>query len=74
MLSKNMKEIAYSTFSHCSSLQRVALPNGINVIKDYAFAHCQLLEEIRIPITVKSVERNAFANCNHKLNIIYERK
>ena len=39
------------------------VPNGIQIIGQYAFAGCKFLSSVTIPNSVTSIGKNAFANC-----------
>ena len=60
--------IGEDAFSYCHSLQSVAIPDSVKVIKDFAFYDCPSLFELSIPDNVQSIASTAFADIP---NIIY---
>ena len=56
----NSLEIGANTFSGCSVLTSVVLPNGVTKIGEYAFQNCSKLAEITIPQTVNYIGGGAF--------------
>ena len=55
--------IGESTFSSCSSLQSITIPESVTSIGNYAFADCPSLQNITIPSGVTSIGSDAFSNC-----------
>jgi hypothetical protein len=55
--------IMRGTFSHCSRLATVELPEGLETIGDSCFTGCASLTHINIPSTVKVIGDNAFWLC-----------
>ena len=51
------------TFSSCTSLTSIEIPNSITSIGDYAFYNCTSLTSIVIPSSVTSIGREGFSNC-----------
>ena len=43
-----MRSLTPRVFANCTSLESVALPEGLVVIPDRAFSRCTALEEIRV--------------------------
>lgn len=60
-----LKFIGSRAFSECTSLENIALPNGVEHIGAHAFDFCTSLETIIIPEGVKIIEDYAFANCRN---------
>ncbi len=54
----------YGTFSDCSGLTSVTIPNTVTTIGDYAFQSCSGLTSITIPNSVTSIGDYAFWNCS----------
>jgi len=65
-----MSKIDSGTFSQCSSLRKIALPEGLASIEGSTFWKCVSLQEIYIPATVKTVGGSAFYACK-SLNKVY---
>ena len=56
-------ELGNFTFSKCTRLRRIELPDGLTTIGKGAFDACFNLQYINIPETVTSIKEQAFANC-----------
>ena len=52
-----------STFSGCTSLARVTLPDSLIYVSDYAFSGCSSLNSLTLPDGVSTIGRRAFYNC-----------
>ena len=57
------------TFSHCSSLESISIPNSINGIGVSAFYGCHSLESLIIPSSVKTIGDCAFSGCYSLKNV-----
>lgn len=55
--------IAYAAFMNCGELERITLPDSINIINDYAFYNCKKLESIKIPLGVTEINEYVFGFC-----------
>lgn len=55
-----------------SGIEAIALPNGVNTIKEGLFGQCAQLKKIFIPNTVKTVEMSAFIGCDNITSVFYE--
>ena len=66
-----MTEIYGSTFSDCSSLRSITIPETVTSIWDTAFYSCSSLTSITIPESVVSIGENVFNSCYSltKINI-----
>lgn len=51
-------------FSYCTSLQKIAIPNGITKIRTGTFYYCKNLRDISIPNTVEEIGDSVFINCD----------
>jgi hypothetical protein len=51
-------------FCECSSLKNVILPDGLDVIYNFAFASCPALSSIIIPESVIWIVSYAFEGCD----------
>ena len=58
------------TFSECSSLSNVTIPNGIFSLELGAFSNCSSLNSITIPDTVVNITNNVFHSCTNLKNVI----
>jgi hypothetical protein len=53
-------EIGSSSFSNCSSLTQVTIPEGVTTIQNYALASCDSLRSVSIPSSVTSLGNSVF--------------
>ena len=60
------------TFSNCSSLTSIEIPESVASIGEYAFSNCRSLKSIEIPESVTEIGENAFHDCS-TLTLIVER-
>ncbi|MBQ4258869.1 MAG: leucine-rich repeat protein, partial [Lachnospiraceae bacterium] len=63
--------IKNNAFANNGTIVRVALPETIKYIGDYAFYRCDGLTEIWIPDSVTGIDWNAFYNCTNLSSITY---
>lgn len=49
-----------SAFLECLGLRELILPDGLEVIDEYAFASCTSLKEVTVPDSVKTLGEGAF--------------
>ena len=64
------KGIAGYSFSSCSGLTSVTIPDSVINLADNAFINCSSLESITIPNSVTSIGQSAFCNCSKLIRII----
>ena len=70
----NLKTIEKSAFSYCEGLEKIILPEGLEVIGEMAFLDCASLEDIYIPESVTSVGQFAFSGCTRlKAIVVFSR-
>lgn len=62
VIPSGVKHIADSVFADLDSLRSVKLPEGLEIIDDYAFSMTSI-EEITVPKTVKRIGEHAFHGC-----------
>lgn len=63
-LSKTQIETIYQeTFSKCTNLQKVLLPNTLKSIEGRAFDDCTKLSEINLPNSIEEISIACFAKC-----------
>ena len=58
-----LEKIGDNTFSGCTSLTSVVIPEGVTYIGSYAFSNCTSLGEITISESVTGIGYNAFLDC-----------
>ncbi len=58
------------TFSYCSGLTSITIPNSVTEIDGSAFKNCSGLTSVTIPKFVSSIGNNAFNSCNN-LSTVY---
>ena len=65
-----VKYIDHHAFGgHQSDLEKVVIPEGVEVIEEYAFANSPKLKTVVLPSTLKEIGRGAFQNCAYLENI-----
>ena len=64
VLPPGLKEIGHGAFLLCSSLRRVTIPEGVEVIKGSAFSNCTRLMTINLPQSLRSIGVDSFWRCN----------
>lgn len=64
-----VKQIANSAFYQCSSLSRIELSEGLEIIEHGAFSDCSALEEIAFPSTVRSMGFHMMLNCTSLMRV-----
>ena len=55
--------IGNSSFSHCSSLSSVTLPDSVTTIGNSVFSFCTRLSSVEIPDSVTTIGNFAFSGC-----------
>ena len=65
----NITSIRPHTFSGCSELSSIVIPDGVTSIQSGAFFNCTKLTSITIPGSVTSIGPNAFENCTNLTSI-----
>ena len=58
------RTFVYLTFSGCSGLTSVTIPNSVTGIGDWAFSNCSGLTSVTIPNSVKGIGAAAFHSCS----------
>ncbi len=65
-LPENMKEIPFAMFAmfaRKSSLEEIAIPSGVTVIRDRAFSGCNSLKRVSFPSGLRAIGGSAFDEC-----------
>jgi hypothetical protein len=65
----NITSIGDYTFSRCTSLTSINIPDSVISIGDYAFNGCSSLTSIIIPDSVTSIGNYAFQDCNNLTSV-----
>ncbi len=65
-----LTSIGQNTFSYCSSLEKIVLPDGLQQIGYGAFMGCGRLSAVTLPASLTSIEPDAFWNC-YRLYEVY---
>ena len=60
---KDITIIGPSSFSYCTELKTITLPNNLKIIRNNAFFSCLSLESINLPDSITSIESSAFSGC-----------
>ena len=63
-IKEGTKIICDNVFFNCKLLKKVAIPNSVRSIGNWALGHCISLQEIAIPNSVTSIGHGAFWDCN----------
>lgn len=61
--------IGERAFAGHELLERIDVPDGVEVLGDGAFADCHSLEEVHIPASVRQVGQNPFAGCENVIKL-----
>ena len=67
----NITSIRPHTFSGCSKLSSIVIPDGVTSIQSGAFFNCTKLTSITIPGSVTSIGSNVFTGCTSLNDIRY---
>ena len=65
----NVTKIGDKSFSNCTSLTSITIPNNVTAIGKYAFSNCKFLTSITIPNSVATIGEYAFSNCKSLTSI-----
>lgn len=60
---ESINHIPSGTFSGCSSLESVNIPDNYIYIGTSSFQECSALPEVKLPVELKVLGENAFINC-----------
>lgn len=60
----NKKNLKFSTFAHCSSIESITLQEGIESSGEATFQFCDNLKVITLPSTLKEIKGYSFAWCD----------
>lgn len=63
ILPSGLKEIGKWTFYECTALSEIVLPDGLEIIDEYAFSRSGLVS-VSTPQSLKTIEKYAFYSCN----------
>ena len=64
-----LKSIDNNFFEYNDYLVSIVIPEGVEVIGDYAFRYCRGLETITLPSTLKTIGSYAFEYCQSLLSV-----
>ena len=67
----NTKAIGGGSFSYCSKLTAITLPEGLVFVGRNAFSNCRALTQITIPDSVTTIGYNAFGDCYELANVTF---
>ncbi len=65
----NVTSIGESSFSNCSNLTSITIPNSVTDIGNRAFEYCYGLSSISIPNSITSIGNGAFYVCSGLTNV-----
>ena len=60
-----------AAFAGCTSLENIAIPDGIAIINSSTFYGCKSLKTISLPSALESVEFGAFTGCSNLMDVYY---
>jgi len=60
----NIKNIGFSCFSECSSLESVKFNNGLESMASGAFKDCENLKEVELPDSILEIGQGIFQGCS----------
>lgn len=63
---KEIKDLAFHSYTE---LEKIELPEGLEIIGDEVFRYCESLKEVRLPSTLTSIGGAAFAYCSSLVSI-----
>lgn len=63
LIPEGIKTLGYHSFSGCTELIKISLPNSLEVIESSAFGQCKAFTYLDIPDGVKTIEYQAFYGC-----------
>ena len=61
-----------SSFSSCTNLKSITIPNSVTTIGDSAFSSCSSLTSISIPNSVATIGSSAFSGCSNLTSVIFD--
>lgn len=65
-----MKKLGYGAFDGCTNLRKIAIPEGVTSVAQYAFRGCTNMECVYIPRSLKKIESDTFTGCKY-LEVCY---
>ena len=65
----SVASIGDNTFSNCSGLTSIDIPNSVTSIGDSVFSGCSSLASIKIPNSVTSIGSSAFQSCSALISV-----
>lgn len=69
MVNEGARYVSLNTFTNCTNLKYISLPNTITGIGNGAFEGCTSLTQISIPDSVTTLQSNVFKNCTSLKNV-----
>lgn len=63
IISEGITSISDFSFTHCTKLKSISIPQTIEYIGEYAFSSCYLLDNVVLPEGLKTIKVAAFSNC-----------
>lgn len=66
---KKVTSIGKAAFSHCTSIKKLTIPDGISTIGRGAFFGCSSVCKLTLPDRICSIGERAFINCKNLMDI-----
>lgn len=68
-IEKNLERINRKTFSGCTKIESLTLPDSVKIIDDEAFSGCTSLKKINMPKNLTAIGEYAFYGCSSLENV-----
>lgn len=70
-IEKDLERIYRKSFSDCTKIESLVLPDSITIIDDEAFSRCTSLKKINMPKSLTYIGQNAFYGCSSLENVTF---
>lgn len=66
----NILSIGRESFSSCSQLETIKIPESVTYIGESAFQYCRNMQSIELPNSIAGIELRTFSDCESLKNIV----